>query len=848
MNIEKSMLCIEDLVIDCEKYYAHIRPESSETNTVKKELLADHTKLCQKYWINIVRKKNLDKVLENFENLYFKDFDKEALELFELMTANIVTFHDMGKVNPKFQKGKMNNNKKIDEVPDDSIGSKHSIISSAFYLDYFLKQINDAANLKKNERSLLTDFTYIYSFIISRHHGDLSSFQSYFESLSIENEIGEAALRWIEIWKMNVLGESKHLNVLKSMSKMNSRLRKNQDEYEKVVYLYALTRLLYSLLVAADYYATTEYMKGIELVDFGELNSYEELSKIYDGMDVQKSIREYEVTKYPKSKDEWDKEDDINVLRTEMFLDSEKTLKQNLDKSIFYLEAPTGSGKSNAAMNLSLTLMKEVDNINKIFYIYPFNTLVEQNMETLENVFGNHEQVLSQIAVINSLVPMKKKEENECWDTILLDRQFFNYPIILSTHVMLFRTLFGDAKEDLFGFHQLCGSVIVLDEIQSYKNDLWSAIIVFLQGFAKLLNLKVIIMSATLPNLDFFTKKKGNTVELIENREKYFCHKTFAERVVADYSLLDEKIDITELKEHILNHSNNKSKILVEFIKKARAEEFYNMIKLESETPVLLMTGDSSIEVRKNMISRIKASEAVILVATQVIEAGIDIDIGYKDISKLDSEEQFMGRINRSSKKSGIVYFFDIDDAAEIYENDVRVEKKKTLHNKKIRDVLLFKNFQKFYENEILPILRLKDSKLNDKNLKHFFDETVGNLDMPAVAAKMKLIDDNRQYKSVFLARRITDTDGNVIDGNELWEEYKDLLENSEMNYSQRKVCLHDIRCKMNNFIYQVSKKTILQEDEQVGDIYYIEDGNRYFDENGNIVRELFENNSDLFY
>ena len=68
------------------------------------------------------------------------------------------------------------------------------------------------------------------------------------------------------------------------------------------------------------------------------------------------------------------------------------------------------------------------------------------------------------------------------------------------------------------------------------------------------------------------------------------------------------------------------------------------------------MTGDSSILDRKRMIRKIEALDSVILVATQVVEAGVDIDmdIGYKDISRLDSEEQFMGRINRSCKGEGI--------------------------------------------------------------------------------------------------------------------------------------------------------------------------------------------------
>lgn len=85
----------------------------------------------------------------------------------------------------------------------------------------------------------------------------------------------------------------------------------------------------------------------------------------------------------------------------------------NTDKNIFYLEAPTGSGKSNMAMNLSFKLMKNSQDINKIFYIYPFNTLVEQNMNSLANVFGNNESVMSQIAIVNSITPYKDISDDE---------------------------------------------------------------------------------------------------------------------------------------------------------------------------------------------------------------------------------------------------------------------------------------------------------------------------------------------------------------------------------------------------------------------------------------------------
>ena len=101
----------------------------------------------------------------------------------------------------------------------------------------------------------------------------------------------------------------------------------------------------------------------------------------------------------------------INDLRTEMFLDSEKTLKEHMNDHLFYLEEPTGAGKSNTALNLSFQIVKSGRDINKIFYIYPFNTLVDQNIESMKKIFGDREDIMDQIAVVNSLVPMKEEKD-----------------------------------------------------------------------------------------------------------------------------------------------------------------------------------------------------------------------------------------------------------------------------------------------------------------------------------------------------------------------------------------------------------------------------------------------------
>lgn len=837
MEVEKYMIHVGDVLEDSDMCFAHLL-EGKE----KKETLQEHTKLCQKYWKRMVEQRGLVSIFENFKNRYLQEISEEGKHLFDVMTVNIVTWHDFGKCNPRFQKDKMKHSWHMDLAPDNAIGSRHSILSAMFYLDYFIERINQLED--KQERTKLKDFAYMYSYVISRHHGNLSDFSEYMNELlgKGNTEIGEKAWEWYQKWKN---GETvklyKHFT-----GNMENRLE--MQTQGQAIGLYAWIRLQFSLLTAADYYATSEFMSGIEVTDFGKFGDIQQLIRQYEDGEVQKKIRNYQREIYPMEPEKLQQVSEINILRTELFSEAEENLKRNKGQSVFYLGAPTGSGKSNTAMNLSFTLIQENSDLRKLFYIYPFNTLVEQNMSILEKTFGNKKEIMSQIAVVNSLVPFKDKKEVEedrenskKYQEILLDRQFLNYPFILSTHVMLFRTMFGNAKEDVFGFQQLCHSVIVLDEIQSYKINLWSEMIAFLKEFAELLDIKVIIMSATLPNLEVLTDHKENAVRLLSDCSKYFHHKMFRDRVVPKYDLLEEDITLESLAEHVLENKNKK--VLIEFIKKASAEEFYRILGERVES-VFLMTGDSSIQERKDLIEKIKGLSSVILVATQVIEAGVDIDmdIGFKDISRLDSEEQFMGRINRSGKKDGVVYFFNLDEAKSIYKEDVRGDERVTLMVPEIRTFLETKNFSAFYESDILPVLKKKGEMIDKNNLKEFFSQKVGILNMPEVAEKMKLIDDNTQGIFICFGRKLGDVDSRM-----LWWEYKELLENTQMNYAEKKVRLHDLRSEMNAFIYQFKNSTLVEANEHIGDLYFIENGEEYFDENGVLKRELFNDNTDLF-
>lgn len=82
-----------------------------------------------------------------------------------------------------------------------------------------------------------------------------------------------------------------------------------------------------------------------------------------------------------------------------------------------------------------------------------------------------------------------------------------------------FSYTFRNWKRRYYEFFQLLNSVVVLDEIQSYRNAIWTEIMIFLNSCAGLMNMKIIIMSATLPDLSQLVDGKCNVVKLIRNPE-----------------------------------------------------------------------------------------------------------------------------------------------------------------------------------------------------------------------------------------------------------------------------------------------------------------------------------------
>ncbi|WP_296560647.1 CRISPR-associated helicase Cas3' [uncultured Acetobacterium sp.] len=852
-------------------FHAHLREDGH--GNIKSELLEDHMNLTMSYFEKLCAEKNLDPIFHHFEIQLVGDLSDSAKTLWQELLYNAIYTHDLGKTNPNFQSQKMKNHA---HQATCSKNANHSYFSALIYANHYL---NKVFTFKGKEQHILF-FTLIFnSYIISKHHGYLSNFPKFLEEIDrdLVNEKPEDCFLYTESFGDII---KKPGNIESAHHKVLTDLKRN--ELWKSIPWIIYGRFLFGLLVSCDFYATSDFMHG-PIHHFGTIKDINHYLTAFNQSPITQNIHKHQLSKSSTAVSPFD-QDDINTLRSELFLEAEENLLKNSNESLFFFEAPTGSGKTNTSINLALKLLESDSKLNKITYVFPFNTLVEQTKSSLMNAFNADPAIANAITVVNGITSIKalttsgenypdgelyesaKKQRtdvnNRCTDyeQSLLARQFFHYPLILTTHVNFFNTLFGTDRESVFPLAHLANSVIILDEIQSYPNHLWKEIILFLQDYAQLLNMRIIIMSATLPDLGKLSLKDARPVpRLIKDPQRYYQHPLFKDRVSLDFSLLnyDREAILDQLLDKIIKTSimleNNpkfvgfENKILVEFIKKSTALDFFVRLndKLNSlgiKREILCMTGDDNKAERKHIIERVRTGRNLILVATQVIEAGVDIDMdmGFKDISLFDAEEQFLGRINRSCKKKAAkVFFFNYDPADLLYRNDFRKQEHLTIQDQTMWSLLESKNFTTFYD---IILTEINASKLayNDSNIENFARETLWNFDYFELQKHMKLIDDNRQEISLFICGNPVEMDGVLIDSDGLWNDYLDLLLNNSMGYAEKRVRLSDFSEKMDYFIYQIPMpKYLFDHQGQIGDLYRCERDEAFFP-NGKFDRNAF--------
>ncbi|WP_254327618.1 CRISPR-associated helicase Cas3' [Paenibacillus sp. MZ03-122A] len=856
---------------------------AKEEGLQQDEMLEEHSDLVMHHAKILMRDNGVEAAVHRALDRLGIDgelLDESLRQMIMYYFRQAIYLHDLGKVNPAFQRIKMKNNevKRNAELGD----SNHSMLSAVLYLHIHLRQVQEwhdttelYPNRKKHKRKVLAflhHLLYSFAYTISRHHTylgnmdeDMGGQVNEFE-LKIKNQYNRVKENpdYIRYYRdqQDLLQNDNVFGCIRLEG------NKRQNKIHSPFPFYVLVKLLYSTMVASDFRATYQYIEQQvpEMHYFGERLPLEPMLEAYRQTGIVQGIESYRQNADASGLSE------MNQLRAELFIETERRLLERLQEPVFYLEAPTGSGKTNMSINLALHLLNSGLGLNKLIYVFPFNSLIEQTRQTLNGIFHKEQVNDYRVEVINSITPMVTEEELEAeaalegknkepdntdFKRVLLERQLLQYPVTLTSHVNFFNYLFGTGREANLAFAHLCNSVIVLDEIQSYRNELWKEIIHFLRSFADILNIKIIIMSATLPNLDLLLEQRDHeeaiqTYTLVQNRDRYFTHSLFRERVKLDFNLLKQgKMQPEQVVEHVESvikqreRDGQGNRVLIEFIKKKTARQFYNLV-LEQNLgfDVYELTGDDSFSYRQELLQKLGKDEHgsfylsdVIVVATQVIEAGVDIDmdVGFKDISLLDSEEQFLGRLNRSCLRDYCqAYFFDCDQASGIYKNDLRVafDLKEEAYQKMLEN----KDFSGFYENVIHEINKSREKP----NQQYWgdFTQKVQKLEFPDVQKHMGLIPD--QSVTLFLNYTCPMKDAAPLNGQEVWDEFVRLSDKRlEMDYSERMIRLSVVRAQMNNFtfIYPVPQMYAKWGKVKpgiytysVGTLYFVEHGEQYME------------------
>lgn len=338
----------------------------------------------------------------------------------------------------------------------------------------------------------------------------------------------------------------------------------------------------------------------------------------------------------------------------------------DLNNKIYTLTAPTGAGKTLSVLNFAFKLRQRLYNskqyLPRIIYALPFTTIIDQNYEIIANVLSqlprynnNQSAFLLKHHHLAEIAYKTEKDDSIPVDKALMLVESWEAEIIVTTFIQLLNTVIGNKNRFLKKYHKIFGSIIILDEIQNVPVEYWILLKKQLSMLAEWAQCYIILMSATQP-LIF---QPDESFELIPTPIKNFKK---LNRTVF-------KIDLTPLKVidfyESFSKDLKKTKSYAIIVNTIRTSiELFNLLS-NNETVkhrIFYLSTNIIPETRAERIQAIffylKKKEPVILVCTQVIEAGVDLDFDviYRDIAPVDSLIQSAGRANRhGNKDKGIV-------------------------------------------------------------------------------------------------------------------------------------------------------------------------------------------------
>ncbi|WML28948.1 CRISPR-associated helicase Cas3' [Neobacillus sp. OS1-32] len=346
--------------------------------------------------------------------------------------------------------------------------------------------------------------------------------------------------------------------------------------------------------------------------------------------------------------------------------------RPNFDKhSLYTLTSPTGSGKTLLSLSVACKwrnwIKEEKGYTPRIIYALPFTSIIDQNEHVIQKLLKQlpdfEENQHRYLVKHHHLTTVQYRQENKELpiNQSLLLIENWESEIVVTTFIQFFYTIIGYENRALKKFHQIAGSIVILDEIQNVPVEYWPLLRESLLKMSELYNCKFILLTATQPhifekemtielleneevqNIDFFKKMERVSLRLYNNEPGFHFE---AEEWL---QLFKEKFEDGKSYLAIFNTINTSVKIF---------KDLRSWLKTKNYKVYYLSTNVIPME-RKNRIEtirRVKSDEKLVVVSTQVVEAGVDLDfdIVYRDLGPIDSIIQAAGRCNRQGKLNRI--------------------------------------------------------------------------------------------------------------------------------------------------------------------------------------------------
>ncbi|WP_048153633.1 CRISPR-associated helicase/endonuclease Cas3 [Methanosarcina sp. Kolksee] len=752
---------------------------------------------------------------------------------FSKMTYLIGVCHDFGKGTGYFQRYLLETNPSIQRSLKNKKEYHHGLISAIFTY-YILKKYVDSLN----DKNILEYIPIIGYLIVKRHHGNLKDAEDEILELDEDTlEIIDLQIRSLDTGELKTIYETLFdgYNISFDMDTfcnehrpITEEILKNRRKFIKLLKkeqftgYYLITLTLYSILINSD------------KIDASSID-------VSSDIEISPEL----VDKYKVEKGFQNNEGIMNKVRNEIYEEvTESIEKLDLNKKIYSISVPTGSGKTltslSFALKLKARLIEEKRIKAKIIYSLPFLSIIDQNYDVFEDVFKtvetanpSEEVLLKHHHLADIFYRTQDDEEFEGLKGLFLI-EGWNAEIIVTTFVQFFHTIVSNKNRSLRKFHTIANSIVILDEIQSIPHKYWLLLKQIISGFAEYFNTYFIFVTATQPLI--FDPDKGEIVELVKNKDMYFRE---FDRVKLNINLNPMDMDhFKKIIESEVKNNPEKDFLFVLNTVKSSLEVFNHLNNLELEYSDYYYLSTNIIpKERLKKIKEIKekSEKRKIIVSTQLIEAGVDIDVDivYRDFATIDSINQVSGRCNRNSSKSsrGQVNIVVLKDERKEFHRYIY----SSFLIDKTKEVL--KEFpSEIYEKDLLFLnnnyfRKVKDTSSEDesKELLSYINE----LKFKTLTSDFRLIDDKTGYEKIDVFVE------NDKDATEIWKEY--LVMKSLKNPLDRKEKFLSIRKQFNEYIISVPKKDFSCEELEDLNIGYIpfEQIKHYYDPETGFVFEL---------